>query len=138
MSGGLGGNHRVDDPRVTKIRASDTLVAASWTMGMGGERPEISLPPDATNTLFVEGLPVNCTRKEVSRILSFVEKVFLCFLLIFTVKCLLLMGLKDIFRPFVGYKESMLVAKESRHVRTHHPFQHPSYESGHSGSGDSL
>lgn len=74
MSGGLGGHHRVDDPHVTKIGGSDSVVAASWTMGMGGGRPEISLPPDATSTLFVEGLPANCTRREVSRILSFVEK----------------------------------------------------------------
>ncbi|CAA3003091.1 RNA-binding 1-like isoform X1 [Olea europaea subsp. europaea] len=87
MSGGLGGHHRVDDPHVTKIGGSDSVVAASWTMGMGGGRPEISLPPDATSTLFVEGLPANCTRREVSHI----------------------------FRPFVGYKEARLVTKESRH-----------------------
>lgn len=32
-------------------------------------RPEMSLPPDASNTLFVEGLTANCSRREVSRIL---------------------------------------------------------------------
>ncbi|XP_051121814.1 protein MATERNALLY EXPRESSED GENE 5-like isoform X4 [Andrographis paniculata] len=41
----------------------------------------------ASSTLFVEGLPANCTRRDVSHI----------------------------FRPFVGYKEVRLVTKESRH-----------------------
>eukprot|EP00267_Zea_mays_P033825 XP_008668301.1 uncharacterized protein LOC100381978 isoform X1 [Zea mays] len=30
--------------------------------------PEPSLPPDATNTIYVEGLPINCTRREVAHI----------------------------------------------------------------------
>lgn len=29
----------------------------------------LRLPPDASNTLFVEGLPSNCSRREVARIL---------------------------------------------------------------------
>lgn len=41
---------------------------------MAGGRPELpSLPPDASSTLFVEGLPSNCTRREVSRILIFLS-----------------------------------------------------------------
>jgi RNA recognition motif-containing protein len=56
-------------------------------MGMGGGRGELSLPHDASNTLFVEGLPLNCSRREVAHI----------------------------FRPFVGYKEVRLVTKEPRH-----------------------
>ena len=32
-------------------------------------RELLRLPPDASNTLFVEGLPSNCSRREVSRIL---------------------------------------------------------------------
>lgn len=56
--------------------------------GMGyGARPEPPLPPDASNTLYIEGLPANCTRREVSHI----------------------------FRPFVGFREVRLVNKESRH-----------------------
>jgi hypothetical protein len=39
------------------------------TMGYGGGRSEVPLPPDASSTLFVEGLPANCTRREVARIL---------------------------------------------------------------------
>lgn len=39
------------------------------TLGFGGGRPEVPLPPDASSTLFVEGLPSNCTRREVARIL---------------------------------------------------------------------
>ncbi|CAL1366439.1 unnamed protein product [Linum trigynum] len=55
-------------------------------LGFGGGRSDLSLPPDASSTLFVEGLPSDCTRREVSHI----------------------------FRPFVGYKEVRLVSKESR------------------------
>ncbi|XP_057774194.1 RNA-binding protein 1-like [Salvia miltiorrhiza] len=85
MSSGLGGHHHVDDPRVLGMGGSDAAAAAK-SRSMGG-RPEIPLPPDASSTLFVEGLPANCTRREVSHI----------------------------FRPFVGYKEVRLVTKESRH-----------------------
>ncbi|KAG7597808.1 RNA recognition motif domain [Arabidopsis suecica] len=46
-----------------------------------------SLPPDVSNTLYVEGLPSNCSRREVSHI----------------------------FRPFVGYREVRLVTKDSKH-----------------------
>ncbi|KAB1220867.1 RNA-binding protein with multiple splicing [Morella rubra] len=45
------------------------------------------LPPDASSTLYVEGLPPDSTRREVAHI----------------------------FRPFVGYKEVRLVSKESKH-----------------------
>ncbi|GLT62634.1 hypothetical protein SLA2020_352540 [Shorea laevis] len=50
-------------------------------------REAASLPPDASNTLYVEGFPPDCTRREVAHI----------------------------FRPFVGYKEVRLVTKESKH-----------------------
>ncbi|CAA0810166.1 Unknown protein [Striga hermonthica] len=87
VSTGPGGPHYIDDPRVMAIGGSDLAVAAkSRPIGVGG-RPEIQLPPDATSTLYVEGLPGNCSRREVSHI----------------------------FRPFVGYKEVRLVTKESRH-----------------------
>ncbi|KAK3030365.1 hypothetical protein RJ639_038321, partial [Escallonia herrerae] len=50
-------------------------------------RETVPLPPDASKTLYIEGLPPNSTRREVSHI----------------------------FRPFVGYKEVRLVSKESKH-----------------------
>ncbi|XVF64364.1 hypothetical protein PTKIN_Ptkin09bG0163800 [Pterospermum kingtungense] len=50
-------------------------------------RDTVPLPPDASNTLYVEGLPPDSTKREVAHI----------------------------FRPFVGYKEVRLVSKESRH-----------------------
>ncbi|GAB2293939.1 hypothetical protein Dimus_028153 [Dionaea muscipula] len=56
------------------------------TSSLASGRTEISLPPDATNTLFVEGLPFSSSRREVAHI----------------------------FRPFVGYKEVRLVTKDSR------------------------
>ncbi|CAA7013485.1 unnamed protein product [Microthlaspi erraticum] len=50
-------------------------------------REPLPLPPDASNTLYVEGLPSNCSRREVAHI----------------------------FRPFVGYREVRLVNKDSKH-----------------------
>ncbi|GFZ06403.1 RNA-binding (RRM/RBD/RNP motifs) family protein [Actinidia rufa] len=59
LSGGLSGRP-VDDPRTMGIGGPDPAMAAKGrSMGMGGGRPELPLPPDATNTLFVEGLPAN-------------------------------------------------------------------------------
>lgn len=68
--------HPVDDPRM--IGGGMDGRTASYNSGRA----------DATNTLFVEGLPVNCTRREVSHI----------------------------FRPFVGFREVRLVNKESRNA----------------------
>nr|AFK44959.1 unknown [Lotus japonicus] len=47
----------------------------------------VPLPPDASSTLYVEGLPSDSTKREVAHI----------------------------FRPFVGYREVRLVTKESKH-----------------------
>ncbi|KAK9269942.1 hypothetical protein L1049_025515 [Liquidambar formosana] len=73
------------------------LASSGRGMGFGGQHPmdamarpgreTAPLPPDASNTLYVEGLPPNSTRREVAHI----------------------------FRPFVGYKEVRLVSKESKH-----------------------
>ncbi|KAK9944020.1 hypothetical protein M0R45_009604 [Rubus argutus] len=59
-------------------------VDAMPTLGPGCETA--TLPPDATNTLYIEGLPSDSTRREVAHI----------------------------FRHFVGYKEVRLVSKESK------------------------
>uniref|UniRef100_A0A7N1A139 RRM domain-containing protein n=2 Tax=Kalanchoe fedtschenkoi TaxID=63787 RepID=A0A7N1A139_KALFE len=50
-------------------------------------RGTLPLPPDASNTIYVEGLPSDCTKREVAHI----------------------------FRPFVGYKEVRLVTKDAKH-----------------------
>ncbi|XP_050149860.1 nuclear speckle RNA-binding protein A-like isoform X1 [Malus sylvestris] len=87
MSGGPPGR-AVDDPRMMGIGGVDPgAPVKDRVLGMGSGRPDAPLPPGATSTLFVEGLPPNCTRREVAHI----------------------------FRPFVGYKEVRLVSKESRH-----------------------
>jgi len=54
----------VDDPRMMGVGGMDGRT------GYGSGKPEQPLPPDASNTLYVEGLPANCTRREVSRILN--------------------------------------------------------------------
>ncbi|KAB5524074.1 hypothetical protein DKX38_021823 [Salix brachista] len=77
----------VDDPRMVSMGPMDPGTSVKdRSMRTGSGRSEVSLPPDASSTLFVEGLPSDCTRREVSHI----------------------------FRPFVGYKEVRLVSKESR------------------------
>ncbi|PON72014.1 U1 small nuclear ribonucleoprotein A/U2 small nuclear ribonucleoprotein B'' [Parasponia andersonii] len=87
LGGGIP-NRTVDDPRLVGMGGVDHgTTVKDRTLGFGGGRPEVPLPPDASSTLFVEGLPANCTRREVAHI----------------------------FRPFVGYKEVRLVSKESRH-----------------------
>ncbi|CAH9070005.1 unnamed protein product [Cuscuta europaea] len=88
LGGGIIGAHPSDDPRALGIMGPDPMAAKGRAIGAvgGGGRNEIPLPSDASSTLYVEGLPANCTRREVSHI----------------------------FRPFVGYKEVRLVTKDSR------------------------
>ncbi|XP_004502693.1 RNA-binding protein 2-like isoform X2 [Cicer arietinum] len=80
-------SHSIDDSHVANIGGVDRRTdAKDRILELSSRRSEHSLPPGATNTLFVEGLPSNCTRREVAHI----------------------------FRPFVGYKEVRLVSKEPR------------------------
>lgn len=60
----------VDDPRIVGLGSVDPgSTVKERTLGYGSGRSEVPLPPDASSTLFVEGLPPNCTRREVARIL---------------------------------------------------------------------
>jgi hypothetical protein len=69
MSGGISGR-AVDDPRIVGIGSMDPGTnVKDRSMAFGSGRSEVPLPPDASSTLFVEGLPPNCTRREVARIL---------------------------------------------------------------------
>ncbi|XP_058087705.1 RNA-binding protein 1-like [Magnolia sinica] len=72
------------------------MVSDGRNMGFGGQVPmdpmvrpgrEMPLPPDASSTLFVEGLPPDSTQREVAHI----------------------------FRPFLGFKEVRLVSKEPKY-----------------------
>lgn len=70
MSSGLG--RHVKDPHVLGMGGPDPEEAPKIrSMGAGGW-PEIPLPVDASSTLFVEGVPADCTLREVSRILSII------------------------------------------------------------------
>lgn len=72
------------------------MVPNGRSMGFGSQHAEDpmarlgrevgSLPPDASNTLYIEGLPSDSTKREVAHI----------------------------FRPFLGYREVRLVIKESK------------------------
>lgn len=75
--------HPIDEGRMMGVRGTD-----GRAVEYGGSRREKPLPPDASSTLFVEGLPADCTRREVSHV----------------------------FRPFPGFREVRLVNKESRHA----------------------
>ncbi|XP_074349998.1 nuclear speckle RNA-binding protein A-like [Apium graveolens] len=77
----------IDDPQTMRSRGSDILVAKRQSLGVG--RLETNLPRDASKTLFVKGLPKNCSRREVAHI----------------------------FRPFLGYEDVRLVSKDSRHFK---------------------
>lgn len=86
-------SHPADDPHMMSVGSVGSVGSVdrrNVVYGAGrpemSRRPEMSLPPDASNTLFVEGLTANCSRREVSHI----------------------------FRPFVGFREVRLVNKESR------------------------
>ncbi|XP_039065551.1 RNA-binding protein 2-like isoform X2 [Hibiscus syriacus] len=91
--------HPMADPPVMGHpgSAAPDLALNGRNVGFGGQFPidpmsrlgrdTVPLPPDASNTLFVEGLPPDSTRREVAHI----------------------------FRPFVGYKEVRLVSKEYKH-----------------------
>lgn len=69
-------------------------------LGLNGGAPEPDLvragldvlPPDASSTLFVDGLPQDCSRREAAHI----------------------------FRPFIGFKEVRLVHKDAKRVRLRH------------------
>ncbi|WVZ19291.1 hypothetical protein V8G54_006613 [Vigna mungo] len=106
-------NRTIDDSHVANIGGVDRGTnVKDKILGFSSGRADHSLPPDATSTLFVEGLPSNCTRREVARILSFEESnLFHCRFFLLNLRG------TDIFRPFVGYKEVRLVSKESRQPR---------------------
>lgn len=94
-----------EDPKLMvqggRIMGMDTGMLKPVNMGVNGARPEFIprqdnqvarpvapglLPPDASATLFVEGLPSDCTRREAAHI----------------------------FRPFIGFKEVRLVRKDAK------------------------
>ncbi|KAH1206834.1 RNA-binding protein 1 [Glycine max] len=103
--GGLSG-HSLADPAVMGRHGGggSDLAPNGRGVNYGGQLPVDavsrpgpetgSLPPDASSTLYVEGLPSDSTRRELF--------IFLNLTL-------------DIFRPFVGYREVRLVSKESKH-----------------------
>ncbi|KAG2384647.1 hypothetical protein LR48_Vigan10g124100 [Vigna angularis] len=96
--GGLPG-HSLADPAVLGRHGGGgpDLAPNGRGVNYGGQLPvdavsrpgpeTVPLPPDASSTLYVEGLPSDSTRREVAHI----------------------------FRPFVGYREVRLVSKESKH-----------------------
>ncbi|KAI4348070.1 hypothetical protein L6164_008832 [Bauhinia variegata] len=93
VAGGISG-HSIVDPSL--VGRSGDLAPNGRNVSFGSQLPvdavtrpgpeTVPLPPDASSTLYVEGLPSDSTRREVAHI----------------------------FRPFVGYREVRLVSKESK------------------------
>ncbi|CDP08296.1 unnamed protein product [Coffea canephora] len=54
-----------------------------------GQRPDVASHPRESNILFVDGLPTDCSRREVGHL----------------------------FRPFIGFRELRVVHKEPRHAK---------------------
>lgn len=93
--------HSLGDPsamgHLSGVGGGPDLARNGRNVNFGGQLPvdavsrpgpeTIPLPRDASSTLYVEGLPSDSTKREVAHI----------------------------FRPFVGYREVRLVAKESKH-----------------------
>jgi len=134
--GGLSG-HSLADPAVMGRHGGggSDLAPNGRGVNYGGQLPVDavsrpgpetgSLPPDASSTLYVEGLPSDSTRREVARILFILMQCLGIFILLFIyflvslilVQLFIFLNLTlDIFRPFVGYREVRLVSKESKHV----------------------
>uniref|UniRef100_A0ACD6A9U7 Uncharacterized protein n=1 Tax=Avena sativa TaxID=4498 RepID=A0ACD6A9U7_AVESA len=91
-AGPAGGSIRPAEGANDGYQPDDRPVVAAGGMdgrstGFAGGISEPPLPPDASNTLFIEGIPTDCERREVSHI----------------------------FRPFVGFQEVRLVTKDPRH-----------------------
>ena len=60
-----------------------------------------SVPKNATNTVYVEGIPLDATEREVSR-----KSRNFSFIVVFSNAC------ADIFRPFRGFKSVRLIPRE--------------------------
>lgn len=118
----------LDDPAAISQRRDPSLV----TPGIPDILPERSSLlrqadgplSDESNILFVDGLPSDCTRREVARILMIFSLVA-WFMMIspfwhvyrFVPSLLILDSyFKDLFRPFIGFKEIRVIHKEPRRV----------------------
>ncbi|PIA48854.1 hypothetical protein AQUCO_01300039v1 [Aquilegia coerulea] len=77
LGGGIIG-HPIDDMRMSGVRGFDSMAGKGQSLGLAGGKPEISLPPDASNTLFVEGFKeVRLVNKEARH--SGGDPLVLCF-----------------------------------------------------------
>ncbi len=63
------------------------------------DRQVFPIPPNATSTVYVEGLPEDCAEREVAR-KFYLSNDPLLFL--------------DIFRPYIGFKGLRLIPRETR------------------------
>ena len=67
------------------------------------------VPKNATNTIYIEGIPVDATEREVSRKCFTANKQQICSICFNTS---FLSWFIDIFRPFKGYKSVRLIPRE--------------------------
>ncbi|KAJ6994629.1 collagen alpha-1(IV) chain-like isoform X3 [Populus alba x Populus x berolinensis] len=93
----------LEDPGLLSQRGDASVRVTAAIPDMINDRPGSlrsadgpPVPKGESNILFVDGLPTDCTRREVGRIL--------------------IGYYPDLFRPFIGYKEIRVVHKEARKV----------------------
>lgn len=102
------------------VRKETSLAAIS--SGADIERPisvgnSVSLHGDECSVLYIDGLPTDCTRREVGRIpISLFCYVSTALFLLFSISCGSLTTFVDLFRPFIGFKNIRLYHKEPRQV----------------------
>ncbi|KAG6489296.1 hypothetical protein ZIOFF_050565 [Zingiber officinale] len=104
-----GDGDRTFSPLVDPALARDVSVNINHDIVTNGQLPEES------NILFVDCLPTDCTRREVSRILTAAS----CFILHYDGSFLFFGRIlnfipEDLFRPFIGFKEIRVLHKEPR------------------------
>ncbi|KAL9681525.1 hypothetical protein QQ045_013310 [Rhodiola kirilowii] len=108
----------ISDPTL-KVRGSNLDIQHPAETANKPARGALPLPLDASNTIYVECLPSDCTKREVARILNIYPRLCGCrfyYSFRWLLHLCVLQSSLDIFRPFVGYKEVRLVTKDSRHV----------------------
>lgn len=118
---GAGTDRGIPSLHVPTLARTETSLAAI-SSGADVERSisagnSDSLHGDECNVLYVDGLPTDCTRREVGRILiALFYYISTAFILYFSIFRGSLMMLVDLFRPFMGFKDIRLYHKEPRRV----------------------
>ncbi|KAG6770495.1 hypothetical protein POTOM_026179 [Populus tomentosa] len=131
-STGKGYPSPLEDPGLLSQRGDASVHVTAAIPDMINDRPGSlrsadgpPVPKGKSNILFVDGLPTDCTRREVGRILIgyypatvsiFLQRKDRYWLTLCRSSRKCVCKSIDLFRPFIGYKEIRVVHKEARKV----------------------